>query len=159
MASFLVISPLRTRRHLGVGFLAHFLDALFAGDDASGIQVHIVLHALVCIGVAANFDDRHGGEALRRAPAGGEHHELCAGGRHAREDFGLPARGILDPQALAAEGVLGIFENALNGLGAALDDGAQALFFNRGQAAGNVAGGGLALRISQPMALAGSPWR
>lgn len=54
----------------GKGLLAYLLDALFAGNDTAGVDVHIVRHPLVGVGVAAHFQDGHGRKALRRAAAG-----------------------------------------------------------------------------------------
>ena len=65
------------------GLFPHLVDGLIPGDDEAGIDIHVVLHPLVGIGVAADLDNRHGGEALGGAPAGGEHHKLGAGGGHA----------------------------------------------------------------------------
>ena len=76
----------------GKGLLAYLLDALFAGDDTAGVDVHIVRHPLVGVGVAAHFQDGHSRKALRRAAAGGEHHKLCTGGGHAGQDLWLAAR-------------------------------------------------------------------
>ena len=69
-------------QQLGEGFLANLLNGLIAGNDQTGVQVHIIFHALVGIGVAADLDDRHAGEALRGTAAGREHHELGARGSH-----------------------------------------------------------------------------
>ena len=63
-------------QQLGKGFLANLLNGLIASNDQTGVQVHIIFHALVGIGVAADLDDRHAGEALRGTAAGREHHEL-----------------------------------------------------------------------------------
>ena len=73
----------------GKGLLAYLLDALFADDDTAGVDVHIVRHPLVGVGVAAHLQDGHGRKALRRAAAGGEHHKLCTGGGHAGQDLRL----------------------------------------------------------------------
>ena len=124
-------------------FLADLFDGLFAGDHAAGVQVHIVLHALVCIGIAADLDDRHGREALRGAASGREQHDLRTGCGHAGQDLRLAAGCILDPQALLIVDALGIFQHTLDWTVAGLDDRAQAFLFNAGQAARNVAGRGL----------------
>ena len=87
----------------GKGLLAYLLDALFAGDDTAGVDVHIVRHPLVGVGVAAHFQDGHGRKALRRAAAGREHHKLCTGGGHAGQDLWLAARRVLDGGADIAQ--------------------------------------------------------
>lgn len=132
-------------QQLGKGFLANLLNGLIAGNDQTGVQVHIIFHALVGIGVAADLDDRHAGEALRGTAAGREHHELGARGSHAGQNLRLTARRILDPQAFLVGNMLRVFQHALDGAGAALDDGTKALFLNTGKTAGDVARCGLAL--------------
>ena len=129
----------------GKGLLAYLLDALFAGDDTAGVDIHIVRHPLVGVGVAAHFQDGHGRKALRRAAAGGEHHKLCTGGGHAGQDLRLAARCVLDPESLALADGLGVLHDALNGTGAAFYDGTKAFFLDGGQTALDVARGGLAL--------------
>ena len=131
-----------TEHHLE-GLFAHFLNGSFAGDDPAGVQVHVVLEVLKGVGVAADLDHRHGGEALGGAAAGGEHHELSAGGRHGGEDLRLAARGILDPQTLLIGDELGVLQHAPDGTVAGLDDGAQALLLDGAETAGDVAGSGL----------------
>lgn len=125
-------------QQLGKGFLANLLNGLIAGNDQTGVQVHIIFHALVGIGVAADLDDRHAGEALRGTAAGREHHELGARGSHAGQNLRLTARRILDPQAFLVGNMLRVFQHALDGAGAALDDGTKALFLNTGKTAGDV---------------------
>ena len=56
-----------------------------------------------------------------------------------------PVAAILDPQAFLVGNMLRVFQHALDGAGAALDDGTKALFLNTGKTAGDVARCGLAL--------------
>ena len=121
-------------------FLADLFDGLFAGDDAAGVQIHIVLHALIGIGIAADLDDRHGREALRGAAPGREQHDLRTGSGHTGQDLGLTAGRVLDPQALLIVDAFGVFQHALDRTVAGLDDRTQALFLNAGQAARDIAG-------------------
>lgn len=126
------------------GFLADLLDRLLAGDDPPGVQVHIMLHPLIGVRVAADLDHGHGGESLRGAAPGGEHHHLRAGGRHAGEDLRLASGGILDPQALLPVRAVAVFQHALDRPVAGFHDGAEALFLDAAQSAGDVAGRRLA---------------
>lgn len=53
-----------------VELLTAAVDSIGAVEDAAGVEVEVELHSLVGAAVAGDLDDRHKGEADRRAAAG-----------------------------------------------------------------------------------------
>ena len=90
-----------------------------AGDDAAGIEVDDVAHAIGEGGVGGDFDDGRDGIAGGRAEAGGEEHEIRAGARLRSHALDVVARRAEQSEA-GCRRVLREVEHVADGSDAAL---------------------------------------
>ncbi len=79
--------PVQDTQHFLKSSFADFIDTVFALNNDTGVEIHIVFHPFVSIWIAADFDHRHARKALRGTAAGGEHHKLGACCSHTCQDF------------------------------------------------------------------------
>src|SRR5690606_961704 len=113
----------------------------FAIGNAPRVHVHEVVPAPGEFGARGDFDDRAGGEAIRRAAARGEDVQVHAGCQLQRAaDEVARGRGGVDEAALVAPQFVAGREHLRDGRAAAFGDAAHGFLDDVRQAAGLVAG-------------------
>lgn len=131
-------------------FAAGLRQGDFAGQDATGIEVHVFLHCAKGGAVAGDFDERRNGTADDAAATGDEQHDLRAGADQIHDAFRVVwicvaelhemfvRHAVENPKARPAR-LLGNANHSLNQACAALGECAETLFLNCRQSAGKIA--------------------
>src|SRR6187455_805312 len=129
--------------------LAAYVVEIGATQDAAGVHVHVVGHAIVGVWIGAHLDDRRDGGAHHRAAAGGEQDEVRAAGDQL-DDLGIvgdvgesesrfAVRHHVEEIEAAARRHIARFDEPGDGRGAGLGVRSHGLFFERGEPAFGIA--------------------
>ena len=120
---------------------AQFFDRPSFGNDRTGVEIEVFLHALIRFIVAGDLDDRGQRVPRRVAASGGEGDDLRAAADHAGHDLAVMAFIVHEEESvLSGRGGRRVLKHVHDGRCAGFVHAAQGFFHHARDAAGEVAG-------------------